>query len=188
MNTSPLLRLTTQFAHQWRRPGPGQAVPAAAVVGLARPRSRATSRYRGRRLVCFGVVLALGLASQAARAQTAPAPQPNPGPATATPEPRDTVAAIQQVFKSRRRTGTFLLAGSAGFVAAMAVSTAVEEKSFLGPDEVALLATIVTAPVWGWGIVKQARFSPRREQQVLADYQRLHTIPRFVRRRMRFAT
>ena len=162
---------------------------AGAHVGCGRAwRERRGSAAAGHwlaRLISFLGLVGLILSYHPADAQSAPAAGLRS--TAAASGAHDTVAAIQQVFKSRRRTGTFLLAGSAAYVSVAAVGTALEDKSFFRPDEVALLATIATAPVWGWGIVKQARFSTRREQQVLADYQRLHTIPRFVRRRMRFA-
>lgn len=96
----------------------------------------------------------------------------------------DTIVAIQKVFQSRRQGGAILIGGTAALIAAVTVGTALEEKSFLGPEGAALLFAIGTSPAWIIGIIKRIRFSARREQMVLAKYQSTHKIPPFLRKRI----
>ena len=188
MRTYPFLCLAIQFAHGWLRTSCFQALPyAAALAGFARARSRATDSYLVQRVVYFGLMVALVLTSQAARAQDEPALRTNTSLATVTQGARDTIAAIQQVFKSRRRGGTMLLAGSAALISVATVGTALEATPFLGPDGAALLFAIGTSPAWVVGLLKQVRFNAKRERRVVADYQRDHRIPSFICRRIRLA-
>ena len=185
MRTCPFFRLAILSFPD----GCGQAVFRHRPTRVQRLVSWCGSSHSHWLLRAIRCVLAgfLVLTCQVTFAQTEPVSVENNTLAPARRGPRDTIAAVQEVFSRRRRGGAILLGGSAAFISAMAVSTALEDKSFLEPGEVALLAAIGTAPAWIWGFVKQTRFSTLREQQVLADYRQLHTIPRFVRRRMRLA-
>ena len=138
------------------------------------------------KLVCLALLVACLLLSRAGFAQPAtPAATGNAEIRQLTAQ--DTVEAIHNLFKKKRRNGGFLVGGSAALLALSAATYSPQPQSYfvLSRSEDLALGTIATSPVWVLGIVKFVRFNAQREKRVVANYQRTHVLPTFVRKKLR---
>lgn len=96
----------------------------------------------------------------------------------------DTIAAIQKVFRNRRLGGTLLIGTSAIVVGGLSVAASDDNGKGLFPDRgvVAALMAVCTSPAWVPGTIKEIRFNHKREQKIIAEYQRSHHLPAFLRK------
>lgn len=146
------------------------------------------SKIRFRLPLVLGIVLTAVqlLAVEPAFAQNSPLPSGAANGALTgnLPTAADTVAAIQKIFKSRRTGGALLIAGSAVFIGTLSVLSSQESNSYASVDTktIAQLATIGTSPAWILGIVKQVRFSVKREKSIVIQYQQTHRLPPFLQK------
>lgn len=94
----------------------------------------------------------------------------------------DTIAAIQKIFKSRRKGGAWLIGVSAIVVGGLSIGISNEDKKGTLPDRsvMAVAFSICTSPVWVPGLIKEIRFNHQRERKIIADYQRGQHLPPFV--------
>ncbi|MDO7877439.1 hypothetical protein Q5H93_22045 [Hymenobacter sp. ASUV-10] len=142
-------------------------------------------------------------------AQTTPASLPAPVAVLAPPTARtaaDTVKALHQLFKRRRRNGGYLVSGAiAADLVLAGVSTISENNESKGSSGgggygniggsgpllqfgmggYALLWGVALAPVAGVGVQQLIAYSPRHEAKVIASYERTHQLPARWQRRVR---
>ena len=137
------------------------------------------------KLVCLGLLVACLLLCKPGFAQ------PQTPSATGNAEIRqlsaqDTIEAIHKLFQRKRRNGGFLVGGSAALLAVGAATYSPEPQSYfvLSRSEDLALGTIATSPFWVLGIIKFVRFNAHREKMLIANYQRTHVLPAFLRKKL----
>lgn len=127
----------------------------------------------------FLTLSALALTTAAARAQDAPVlpavPQPAPDPTLVKPA-TDTVQAVHTLFRKRRNGGTAYTS-----VGGLVLATGVLAGPFsLGAGE----SVAISVPFLAVGLGKLLRFGPKKEAELIKQYQQGKPLPARIRKRL----
>ena len=141
----------------------------------------------------FAIVIAL-LFTLTANAQKS---SPNADLAKAIVAPKqfthaDTVRALHNLFKSKRNTGSWLAYSSAATTAIAGIGTLADNNGkghdpYFSPDAVgaSLLIGIGLAPAWIPGTVTLMRFTKKREQKAIDEFELTKEIPHNLRKKLK---
>jgi hypothetical protein len=141
----------------------------------------------------FAVTLLLLLLTTTVVAQTA-APSTDSSSVVGAPPQfthADTLRALHNLFKHKRRFGGWSIGGSAFFTTLTGVGTLADNNGkgcggYFCPDAVtlALFIGIVTSPAWISGSINLIRFNERKEVAEMEKYEKTRKLPRYLQRRL----
>ncbi|MDO7846394.1 hypothetical protein Q5H92_08505 [Hymenobacter sp. M29] len=101
----------------------------------------------------------------------------------------DTVRALHNLFKNKRSTGGWLAYGSAAFAGMAALGEAIEGPQpgslHFGVGGVIILCAVGSAHAWVPGTISLIRFTKKREQIAMAEFESTKQIPNNLRKKLK---